>query len=152
MKRVKNRMQRGLEQCRKDVRKFGAVGGLMLLYMAVVSLFFGTCCPIRIFTGLPCPGCGITRAAVLLVTGRWQQAWQMNPVIFAIALAALYFAANRYLLGRKAKEMKWVVAAIAVLLLAVYIVRMNACFPGKEPYNYQKGSILERILPAYWGK
>ncbi len=73
----------------------------------------------------------------------------MNPVIFGIALAALYFGVNRYFLGRRARGMKWAVAGIAVLLLAVYIRRMGQYFPGREPYSYHSGNVLERIVPVY---
>ena len=61
----------------KDIKEFGTLCILIVVYMAVFTVLFGTSCPIRLGTGLPCPGCGITRAAILLLTGRWQQAWQM---------------------------------------------------------------------------
>lgn len=73
----------------------------------------------------------------------------MNPVIFPIAAAGLYFAINRYLLGKEARGMKWVITAIAVLLVAVYFGHMSRYFPGREPYSYLSGNILERLLPAY---
>lgn len=133
----------------KDIKEFGTLCILIVVYMAVFTVLFGTSCPIRLGTGLPCPGCGITRAAILLLTGRWQQAWQMNPVIFPIVLSALYYGMNRYFLNRKAGEMKWIIMGIVIMLLAVYILHMKRYFPGREPYSYLGGNILERILPAY---
>lgn len=73
----------------------------------------------------------------------------MNPVIFPIVLSALYYGMNRYFLNRKAGEMKWIIMGIAIMLLAVYILHMKRYFPGREPYSYLGGNILERILPAY---
>ncbi len=133
----------------KDIKEFGTLCILIVVYMAVFTVLFGTSCPIRLGTGLPCPGCGITRAAILLLTGRWQQAWQMNPVIFPIVLSSLYYGMNRYFLNRKAGEMKWIIMGIAIMLLAVYILHMKRYFPGREPYSYLGGNILERILPVY---
>lgn len=133
----------------KDIREYGMVCILIVVYVAVLSIVLGTPCPIRLSTGLPCPGCGITRAAVLLLTGRWRQAWRMNPVIFPIALAVLYYGMDRYLLGRKAKGIKWIVIGIAGMLLAVYVLHMVCYFPGREPYSYLSGNVLERIVPAY---
>ena len=46
-------------------------------------------CPFRLMTGLPCPGCGLTRSWVYLVHGQWQDSWSSNPfglVLFAIAV------------------------------------------------------------------
>jgi hypothetical protein len=36
-------------------------------------------CPFRLATGLPCPGCGLTRAWVFLAHGRLRDAISANP-------------------------------------------------------------------------
>lgn len=138
-----------LKRLRKDIREFGIAGLLLAVYMAAADRLWGAFCPVRMITGLPCPGCGITRAAILLLTGRWRQAWQMHPMIYPIMLAVLYFVVSRYLLGRKAAGMKWIAAGIAVMLLAVYIQRMGQYFPNRSPYLYEDGNILEKLIPEY---
>ena len=37
-------------------------------------------CPFKIVTGLPCPGCGMTRAAHATLQGRLVDAFRFNPV------------------------------------------------------------------------
>jgi hypothetical protein len=37
-------------------------------------------CPSKLLTGLPCPGCGVTRAVVLLLRGQPWAAVLMNPL------------------------------------------------------------------------
>jgi hypothetical protein len=47
-------------------------------------------CPFRLLTGLPCPGCGLTRSWVYLMHGRWSEAISANPfgsVLLAATLA-----------------------------------------------------------------
>jgi hypothetical protein len=47
-------------------------------------------CPFRRMTGLPCPGCGLTRSWVYLVHGQWSDAVTANPfgvVLFGLCLA-----------------------------------------------------------------
>jgi hypothetical protein len=39
--------------------------------------------------GVMDPACGGTRAAYLLVTGKWRAAWHYNPVVFPLAAAVV---------------------------------------------------------------
>ena len=36
-------------------------------------------CPVRRLTGLPCPGCGLTRSWVYLVHGWWRESFLAHP-------------------------------------------------------------------------
>ena len=47
-------------------------------------------CPFRLLTGLPCPGCGLTRSWVYLAHGQWRDSFLANP--FGIVLVALLVA------------------------------------------------------------
>ncbi len=51
-----------------------------------------TVCPFYRITGLPCPGCGLTRAFVCLGHGRWAEALHWHPIgWFVYALFALFW-------------------------------------------------------------
>lgn len=132
-----------------DLKKYGMAVVVFIAYAVIVNLVFRAFCPVVIFCGFPCPGCGITRAAACFITGRWQQAWQLNPVIFVIAVTAVYFVYRRYLLGTKAVGLKWLITAVFVLLVGVYLVRMYLYFPERAPYVYTEDNMLTRILPFY---
>ena len=49
-----------------------------------------TICPFRLATGLPCPGCGLTRSWVYLAHGRWTDSVIAHP--FGVVAAALVVA------------------------------------------------------------
>jgi len=51
-------------------------------------------CPLRRFTGLPCPGCGMTRAFAHLAKGEWTAALRVHPLapLFAAELTLLWAA------------------------------------------------------------
>lgn len=132
-----------------DVKEYGMAVVVVIVYTIIANLVFHAFCPVVIVSGFPCPGCGITRATACLLTGRWQQAWRLNPVIFAIVLAAVWFCVNRYLLGRKTAGFKWMIAAVFVLLFGVYVVRMYMYFPDRTPYVYTQDNMLARMLPFY---
>ncbi|MGQ0506622.1 MAG: DUF2752 domain-containing protein [Myxococcaceae bacterium] len=59
-------------------------------------------CMLHAFTGLPCPGCGMTRAIAALSQGEWMTALALNPfsvlawpTFLVLAVLALAGAARR---------------------------------------------------------
>lgn len=132
-----------------DVKEYGMAVAAVLLYAVAVNLIFHAFCPLVIFCGFPCPGCGVSRASLCFVTGRWRMAWQLNPVIFPIVLFAAYFCLCRYLFGRKVKGARIFIAVIFVLLFVVYCLRMYLYFPDRIPYVYTKDNMLARIFSFY---
>ena len=132
-----------------DVKEYGIAVVAVFVYAVITNLVFHAFCPLIIFCGIPCPGCGVSRATACFLTGRWQQAWQMNPMIFPITAAAAYFGWNRYLLGRKAMGIKAIVIGLLVLLIVVYGVRMYLYFPNRIPYIYTEDNMLARFYSLY---
>ena len=63
----------------------GLVGSLLLSADGIES--GPVICPFRIATGLPCPGCGLTRSWVYLAHGRWTESLLAHP--FGVVAAAL---------------------------------------------------------------
>jgi hypothetical protein len=51
-------------------------------------------CPLRRFSGLPCPGCGMTRAFAHLAKGEWSAAIRDHPLapLLAVELALAWAA------------------------------------------------------------
>jgi len=50
-------------------------------------------CPFHALTGLPCPGCGLTRAFRAIAHGDFAAAWSFNPFGFPLFALALLLAA-----------------------------------------------------------
>ncbi|MGO4955676.1 DUF2752 domain-containing protein [Luteococcus sp. Sow4_B9] len=61
-----------------------AVGGVQLASVAVFGR--GLPCPLREFTGLLCPVCGVTTAAIHLMHGDWVAAWCANPFMMVVGV------------------------------------------------------------------
>lgn len=48
-----------------------------------------TICPLKLSTGLPCAGCGGTRATLLLLHGHWADAVMANPLALLLLMVAV---------------------------------------------------------------
>jgi hypothetical protein len=124
------------------------VSGVLLLTARAVPmprygslLGFPTLCPLKALTGLPCPGCGITRALVLCAHGQWSAAFEfhpLGPLVFGFSVIA--FCSGVLLLWRGDKmpgassqflqRFATVMAfGFALLLIATWILRMLNVVP-----------------------
>ena len=65
-----------------------ALVGACLAWFAPDTLLRFAHCPLRDMTGLPCPTCGSTTAAIAMVQGRWTDGFVANPLV-ALAVIAL---------------------------------------------------------------
>lgn len=122
---------------------------VLVVYTVLVNVIFHAFCPMVIVTGLPCPGCGMTRALFYLATGRLHQSIYMNPMGIPIACIIIYFFWNRYIIGKKAKGMMLLVVVSIALLLIVYVWRMYCFFPNRVPYVYAQNNVLSKAFPFY---
>jgi hypothetical protein len=83
-------------------------------------------CPFRLATGLPCPGCGLTRSWVFIAHGDFRAAVVANPfgfVTMAAAVALIAVVATAFVRGRPIPSLSPVVRSRPFLvLLAVWLV------------------------------
>lgn len=142
-------MRKIVDRIRQDIKNLWPVAAVVAVYTVLVNLIFHAFCPMVIVTGLPCPGCGMTRSLFFLATGRVGQSLWIHPMGVPIAVLIFYFLWNRYVLGRNAKGMKVLVIAAIVLLVILYIWRMRLYFPDRIPYVYEEDNILAKTLPFY---
>lgn len=142
-------MRKIVDRIRQDIKNLWPVAAVVAVYTVLVNLIFHAFCPMLIVTGLPCPGCGMTRSLFFLATGRVGQSLWIHPMGVPITVLIFYFLWNRYVLGRNAKGMKVLVIAAIVLLVILYIWRMRLYFPDRIPYVYEEDNILAKTLPFY---
>lgn len=116
-------------------------GGVFLLYAADPSRVAFVPCPFRLFTGLDCPGCGMTRAVHHLLHLDFPATFRFNPFVFAVVpLLAFVWAClfRRILTGKKTLSTIRIHPAVGitvtVVIIAFWILR-NLPVP---PFSYFK--------------
>ena len=89
-----------------------------------------TLCTLRRVTGIPCPGCGMTRALGALARGEVAQAVHMHPLAipFVLELVALWLAAGWLLwrgrpLSVPSRPLQAALLWNGIAFLVVYLVR-----------------------------
>jgi hypothetical protein len=111
----------------------GGVAALLVLHVWTPAEGPGfIICPLRRFTGLPCPGCGMTRAFAHLAKGEWSAAIHDHPLApllaaeLALAWAAWGAAAARLARLPLFARPELVALGHVAVLVAVWLGRMAA--------------------------
>ncbi len=114
-----------------------AAGGALLVVLLLSPIKL---CLVAVLFHVPCPGCGLTRAALALAHGDFVGAFAFHPLSFALvplvgAVVAVHVA--RYVstgtLSGAAplpRAIEIVSAALVVLLIGVWVARLFGFFGG----------------------
>ncbi len=95
---------------------------VLIVSFAVVFLGYYTC-PIRYLFGIPCPGCGMTRAYLSLLKLDFAKAFEYQSLFPIPILAVIYFLFRKKLAFSKTTENILLYTVIGVFLLR-WIIRM----------------------------
>lgn len=132
-----------------------AVGGSFVLQLHEVE-HGPVLCVSRLLLGLPCGGCGMTRAYVALAHGQWSTAIDYNPLAPLVFLwMVLWWTASVVALSRgqpPATSPRWAGLAGMVGFGALWVVRTVAFFlqPGWWA-AIQQDALAARLLREFMG-
>lgn len=133
----------------KDIRNYWIAILAVILFYLLMHMIFDAFCPSVVIAGLPCPGCGLTRSVLFFVTGQWERSFYVHPLGWALVLLALYCGFFRYVRGKRVPGVKWILAGFLIAAVVLFVIRMGLYFPGRPPYTYNSGNLLEKLLPGY---
>ena len=120
---------------------FAAYG--LLVYWADSSV-----CVVRAMTGLPCPGCGLTTAAIALAKGNVAAACHANAMIFALPPVCLVILLDKLLRRKSFSRFAGIVYLTASAAMLIYfLVRVALFFPhGPAPMIWRRDNIPCKII------
>lgn len=125
----------------------------MLLY-AVSSLLLNlfldfNICPINFIFGIPCPGCGMSRALFYALTLNFEKAFAMHPLFALVPLALIAYSYLYIFKNKKFLSNKISLCILGTVLIITYIVRMILFFPGTTPMKFNEKSLIGLILRIF---
>lgn len=143
---MKKNLKTGLLQLKQDILDYYKVTLIIIAYILITNVLFGSACAFVVVTGVPCPACGLTRAGVSLLTFHFVEAWYYNCVIYLIVPFILYMIICRYILQCKCRGMVWSLCVITICLFSLYIYRMICFFPNVSPMVYNERNLLYQFI------
>lgn len=119
--------------------------GMVLVYYFIANTIFGYVSPTMVLFGLPCPGCGLTRSGLLLLTGNFAESFRMHPLLIPLLALGVWAVLCRLFWPGKFGHVKTLAILLLICFFAVYIVRMATIFPDTPPLTINRDSILHRL-------
>ena len=99
------------------------VVGIVVAILTYCYLFSqGITCPIKHFTGVSCPGCGMTRAMISALQLDFHKAFYYHPLWFTVVPFALLTAL--FALKKRKKSLICLFVVFLIIFLSVYLIRM----------------------------
>ena len=118
---------------------------IIVLYFVITHFAFGYVCPFRLLTGIPCPGCGLTRAGINLICLNINKVLFYNPMMIPIAAFIVYCIIFRYIIGKRIPYINGITIILCLALFVLYLYRMYTMFPDKYPMEYVSRNLFSPI-------
>jgi len=119
---------------------------IIVAYSVFAHIFLGTSCLFASTTGIPCPGCGVTRAFFALLDGHLMESLQLHPLMIPSAVYICVYAVLWLVCEKMPRFMEKILIILTVALLGLYAARMLLMFPRETPMVYNKQAVLPRIV------
>lgn len=114
-------------------------GGYVLISLIWIEHY--TNCLFKMTTGLPCPGCGLTRAFLALLRFDLAASFFFNPLWPLVIIIGLVIFFGPTKLGGKFLNSKIFWTVVFILVITIYIYRMLTVFPS-EPLTYEPRNLI----------
>lgn len=99
--------------------------GLLAAFAALLALwyFFDLPCIPKTITGIPCPGCGVTRAWLAALRLDFSTAFRQYPMFWSIPLLALFAVYDGKLFSHR-KTNNLILGILLAGILVIYLARL----------------------------
>lgn len=108
----------------RDLSKNYIVIVVIAIYIVAASIIFDNICPSKIVLRLPCPGCGLTRASLSILTGHFLAAVHYNATAYLWVTGIAFAMIQRYILEKKYRFMDayWIISFVITIIY--FIIRI----------------------------
>lgn len=119
--------------------------------MLVIVTLTDIGCVVRATIGIPCPGCGQTRAFTYFFSGEFAKAFFYHPLFLLTPICTLLIAFEKPNGEMNSKVKKFFLLCI-FLYVGTYIIRMILLFPDTAPMTINENAPLYKLFIFLIGK
>lgn len=109
-----------------------------------MNIFKLESCPIKLLIGLPCPGCGMTRAILCLLKLDIKGSFRYNALWLILLFIVVVAILKKYGIFKKLYYSRVFWTLIGTTILTYYILRLIYVYPN-EPMDYYYFNLLNRM-------
>jgi hypothetical protein len=113
--------------------------------IAVLLLLDGNACLFKNVFGVPCPGCGMTRAFLSLMKLDIATGFYYHPLFILPVLIAAVFVFKKKRIGKLIFENNTLWLFVLMVVLSVWVIRMIQLFPDIPPMDIYKNAVFFKI-------
>lgn len=117
---------------------------LYLIYALIMNILKLESCPIKLLIGLPCPGCGMTRAILCLLKLDIKGSFRYNALWLILLFIVVVAILKKYGIFKKLYYSRVFWTLIGTTILTYYILRLIYVYPN-EPMDYYYFNLLNRM-------
>ena len=114
--------EKPLDILKNDIKNYWIGILLAIIYLIIASLLFHNVCPSKLILGLPCPGCGLTRACLHIITLDIKEAIRINASSFLWFLLILEAIIQRYLFRRRFNKINLTALFFVAFITIIYFL------------------------------
>ena len=111
----------------------------LIIFAFFFCFMFSYHCPIYYFLGIPCPGCGITRAFIMLIKGNITMSLKYNPTVFISIVIIFEELLSKLVIGKcplyefinKHKKATILIAFFLFIIIVFHNINNPLLYEGK---------------------
>ena len=130
------------------------LGWFLFIFATTVYILFAyafgneSICIFKVYAGLPCPGCGMTRAFIALGKGHVQEAFYWHPLWPFVIIGPILYGYFDHVKVHRNKKTPLIWIAL-ILFVGTYAFRMYLYFPHQPPMDFNTHSYFYRIYEFF---
>lgn len=130
----------------KDIKALSIGIGAYLVYRFFTLKLWGSSCPMVLLCGIPCPGCGLTRAFKYFFSFQFSNAFQINATVFIWIPFLIWIFICRYILNKNYRFTDFIFVFFILVSLFYYTYMMIEWYPNRIPYVHTNRNLMHYTL------